>query len=30
MMAGQKIGLALLGLLMIVALFNDIGRYLAG
>jgi len=30
MMAGQKIGITLLGLLMFVALFNDISRYLAG
>jgi regulator of sigma E protease len=30
MMAGQKIGLTLLGLLMVVALFNDISRYVVG
>ena len=30
MMAGQKIGITLLGLLMFVALFNDISRYMAG
>jgi regulator of sigma E protease len=30
MMAGQKIGLTLLGLLMVVALFNDISRYIVG
>jgi regulator of sigma E protease len=30
MMAGQKIGITLLGILMVVALFNDISRYMAG
>lgn len=30
MIAGQKIGLGILGFLMIVALFNDINRYMIG
>jgi regulator of sigma E protease len=30
MMTGQKIGLTLLGVLMVVALFNDIGRFVTG
>jgi len=30
MMMGQKIGLGVLGLLMMVAIFNDINRFMIG
>jgi regulator of sigma E protease len=30
MMAGQRIGLGVLGLLMMVAIFNDINRFMIG
>ena len=30
MIIGQKIGLSILGLLMMVALFNDLNRYMMG